>query len=332
MDDAFLTELGLEKGSRKLIGSEERSAVLSRLDGESYKCNAGGSLSNTLVALSRLGAAAGAAAPVGLAGSVGGDALGDFYRSKMRRAGVAFASDPLPDGTTGTVIVLTTPDAQRTMLSYLGTSAELRCDGALRAAAGSTQVLVVEGYLLEQEDTVAAICAAVGEARRAGALVALTCADVGVVRAHGPAFRAVLAAGVDVLFSNAAEAGQLAGCAEAPAAAQVLAQAGGAGLAVVTDGSRGAYLATRAGAFVHALPHWAEEAPVDTCGAGDAYAAGVLHSLLNGATLRHAGAFGSRVASAVISRRGARLAEEEAATLVLAFQELALDAALQCDD
>jgi sugar/nucleoside kinase (ribokinase family) len=318
VDDAFLTQLGLEKGSRKLIGHEERSEVLRRLDGESYACNAGGSLSNTLVALSRLGAAAGTPLPVGLAGSVGGDALGDFYRSKMRRAGVDFVSEPQPDGTTGTVVVLTTPDAQRTMLSFLGTSAEVRCSAALAAAAGASQLLVIEGYLLEQQDTVAAICEAAAAARDGGALVALTCADVGVVRAHGAAFRAVLDAGVDVLFANAAEAAQLAGVTEAADAAAALAAC--VSMAVVTDGSRGAHLATAAGGVTHVPAHWAAAAPVDTCGAGDAYAAGVLYSLLRGASLQHSGAFGARVASAVISKHGARLCEEDATNLSAVFE------------
>ena len=318
VDDSLLAQLALEKGSRKLIGHEERSEVLRRLDGESYACNAGGSLSNTLVALSRLGAASGAPLPVGLAGSVGGDALGDFYRAKMRKAGVAFVSEPQADGTTGTVIVLTTPDAQRTMLSFLGTSAEVRCDAALAAAAGSAQLLVVEGYLLEQADTVAAIAQAVATSRGAGALVALTCADVGVVRAHASSFRAVLQSGVDVLFANAAEAAELAGVADAAAAAQALAAT--VAMAVVTDGSRGAYLATAAGGVTHVPAHWAASAPVDTCGAGDAYAAGVLYSLLRGVSLQQSGAFGARVASAVISRHGARLCEEDALSLAAVFE------------
>jgi sugar/nucleoside kinase (ribokinase family) len=309
VDDAFLEELGVEKGTRKLISHEERGAVLSRLDGESYKCNAGGSLSNTLVALSRLGAGAASPLRVGLAAAVGSDALGDFYQAKMSKAGVGVASTPLEGGTTGTVIVLTTPDAQRTFLSFLGDSARLPQLGA--EVAGS-QLLLVEGYLLEQAETADAIAAVVREARAAGVLVALTCADVGVVRSCKAAFHTVLAAGVDVLFANAAEATELVGEVEASDAAVALART--AGLAVVTDGSRGAYLATKS-VRLHAPPHWTDTAPVDTCGAGDAYAAGVLHSLLNQASLACAGAFGARVARAVISRNGARLRDEDAAML-----------------
>jgi sugar/nucleoside kinase (ribokinase family) len=118
--DDFLEQLGLVKGIRKVVNHEERGKVLRALDGRSYKLSAGGSLSNTLVALARLGTASTQSRTLNVAmtGSVGSDALGDFYRTKLLRAGVHFLSQPVVDGTTGTVIVLTTPDAQRTMLSY----------------------------------------------------------------------------------------------------------------------------------------------------------------------------------------------------------------------
>lgn len=181
--DDFLQQLALQKGTRKVIDHEERGQVLRALDGRSYKVSAGGSLSNTLVALARLGtavptasspepasAAAAASATaakqqrleeaasskcscsvgtspdcevhgeqalpgfhgglpevdprerrlnVAMTGSVGSDALGDFYRTKLLRANVHFLSEPISEGTTGTVMVLTTPDAQRTMLAYM---------------------------------------------------------------------------------------------------------------------------------------------------------------------------------------------------------------------
>ena len=326
VSDALLEDLGVTKGSRTLISHTQRSAVLSRLDGESYVCHAGGSLSNTLVALARLG---GDTAHVSLAAAVGSDALGGFYRAQMRAAGVHVQAAPSPPSGTGTVVVLTTPDAQRTMLAYLpgasGASGQEGLGlGKRGAAAEEANLLLVEGYLLEQPDAVEAICEAIVAARRAGALVALTCADVGVVRAHRAAFRAVLEAGVDVLFANADEGMQLAHASDARDAAQALAL--GTTVAVVTDGSRGAYLATAGGAcVVHAPPFWMPDAPVDTCGAGDAYAAGVLHGLLRGASLHHTGAFAARVAAAVIARHGARLAETDASRLAELFPTLAAD-------
>ena len=175
VSDDFIEQLNLPKGSRKVIDHEDRGQVLRALDGCSYKVSAGGSLSNSLVALARLGTAvpgssatpsavsskgwglqeavspdctcSGDVTPechvhgkqalaeiqaqleqvdprqrslnVAMTGSVGSDALGGFYRTKLLRANVHFLSEPISDGTTGTVMVLTTPDAQRTMLAYM---------------------------------------------------------------------------------------------------------------------------------------------------------------------------------------------------------------------
>lgn len=140
--------------TRRLISVEERAEVLARLEGRESSVAAGGSLSNTLLALARLGEAgarAGVAAPlrVGFAGLLGSDPLGAFFASQMTRAGLEMVSPPSPGAATGTVVVLTTPDASRSMLSFLGTSAEVAVDAALEAAIARTRLLVVEGYLWE---------------------------------------------------------------------------------------------------------------------------------------------------------------------------------------
>lgn len=129
---------------------EERSAVLERLAGRDTAIAAGGSLSNTLLALARLSEAGGAGLRVGMAGLVGADALGSYYTAQMEAAGVRVAAAPTPGAATGTVLVLTSPaDAARTMLSYLGTPAEIAVDAALAAAISRSRLLVLEGYLWE---------------------------------------------------------------------------------------------------------------------------------------------------------------------------------------
>ena len=191
-------------------------------------------------------------------------------------------------------------------------------DGALVSAVTASRVFVVEGYLFELEETVDAIVASITAARAAGALVALTCADASVVRAHKEGFMAALGAGVDLLFANAAEAQELTGIEDACAAASALSDL--VSVAVVTDGSKGACLASACSGVLHVPPHWASTPPLDTCGAGDSFAAGVLFGLLNGAQLQMAGTFAALVASAVISRRGARLSEEDAERLAAEFE------------
>jgi hypothetical protein len=188
--DEFLDRLGLVKGSRKVVDHEERGSVLGALDGQSYKLAAGGSLSNTLVALARLGVATSnnSTIDVAMTGSVGGDALGDFYRTKLQRANVHFLSQPIVDGTTGSVIVLTTPDAHRTMLSYQGMSSVVHFDTNLASAISKSRILVVEGYLWEIPETIEAIAQACEAAHRQGVLVALTASDVSCVKRHHQQF------------------------------------------------------------------------------------------------------------------------------------------------
>jgi sugar/nucleoside kinase (ribokinase family) len=154
VEDELLESLGAAKGSRRLVSLEQRTAVLERLRGREYAVAAGGSLSNTLVALARLGQAGAAARGepplrVGMAGLVGDDPLGEFYAAQMRGAGVDLASPPRAGAATGTVTVLTSPDAQRTMLSYPGSAVEVEVDAGLGAAIAASRLLVLEGYLWE---------------------------------------------------------------------------------------------------------------------------------------------------------------------------------------
>jgi sugar/nucleoside kinase (ribokinase family) len=299
--------------------------------------HAGGSLANTLAACGALSRAAtlrtpGAQTPqVAMAGAVGADHLGSFFRSEAAASGVDWLSMPSPPGSaTGTVIVLTTRDAQRSFLSYPAATQRVGLCPHAAAAATTARVLVIEGYLWELPGAVDAIARAVALARAGGALVAVTAADVSVVRRHRHAMLSALR-GADVVFANATEAAALLGddAPEATArgaghhlATEALARGLGAlccgGTAVVTDGSRGSVIV--AGGALHVVPPcWAASAPVDTCGAGDAYAAGFLYGLVTGLPVRRAGELAAAAASAVIARPGPELPMAAAAALVEAF-------------
>ncbi|KAK4796016.1 hypothetical protein SAY86_028342 [Trapa natans] len=217
VDDEFLEKLGLDKGTRKVVNHEERGKVLGAMDGCSYKAAAGGSLSNSLVALARLGnQPIGHALSITMAGSVGSDPLGGFIgeelcklfftSAQLRRANVRFLSAPVSDGTTGTVIVLTTPDAQRTMLAYQGTSSTANYDAALSGIVSKTNVLVGEGYLFELPDTIKTIKKACEEAHRNGALVAITASDVSCIEKHYDDFWEVIGEYADIVLGNSDEA------------------------------------------------------------------------------------------------------------------------------
>ncbi|KAG0569113.1 hypothetical protein M758_6G061600 [Ceratodon purpureus] len=321
--DDFVERLGLVKGTRKVVNHEESWKVLRDIDGRDYKVSAGGSLSNTLVALARLGMASSknSAQNVAMTGSVGSDHLGDFYRTKLLRANVHFLSQPVVEGTTGTVIVLTTPDAQRTMLSYQGMSSIVNFDTVLASAIAKSRVLVVEGYLWEISQTIDAIAQACEAACQQGVLVALTASDVSCVTRHRQQFLDVMCKSTDILFANADEARALCGFGENSTpeqAAKHLNQF--CPLVSVTDGARGSYIGLR-GELVFIPP--APCVPVDTCGAGDAYAAGVLYGLLRGIPdVKGMGDLAARVAAIVVGQQGTRLKEEAAVELAESVNSL----------
>ncbi|XP_022718619.1 uncharacterized protein LOC111276918 [Durio zibethinus] len=320
VDDEFLERLGLGKGTRKVVNHEERGKVLQAMDGCSYKAAAGGSLSNSLVALARLGCKpiGGPALNVAMAGSVGSDPLGGFYRAKLHRANVNFLSDPIKDGTTGTVIVLTTPDAQRTMLSYQGTSSAINYDSCLDGVVSKTNIFVVEGYLFELPDTIRTIIKACEEACRSGALVAVTASDVSCIERHYDDFWEIVGNYADIVFANSDEARSLCHFTskESPiSATRYLSHF--VPLVSVTDGPRGSYIGVK-GEAVYIPP--SPCVPVDTCGAGDAYASGILYGILRGVSdLKGMGTLAARIAATVVGQQGTRLRVQDAVALAESF-------------
>lgn len=332
VDDAFLKRLGLEKGTRKIVNHEERGKVLRAMDGCSYKAAAGGSLSNSLVALARLGGqpVGGPALNVAMTGSIGSDPLGGFYRSKLRRANVNFLSAPVKDGTTGTVIVLTTPDAQRTMLAYQGTSSSVNYDPSLASVIAKTNILVVEGYLFEFPDTIKTIAKACEDARRSGALVAVTASDVTCIERHYDDFWDIIGNYADIVFANIDEARGLChfSSKESPlSATRYLSHF--VPLISVTDGPRGSYVGVKGeAAYIPPSPC----VPLDTCGAGDAYASGILYSMLRRVSdLKSMGTIASKVASVVVGQQGTRLRVQDATRLAESFALLLKSSTIQAD-
>ena len=306
--------------------------------------NAAGLLANTLAACALLGSARSASddahaarsasrARIAMAGPIGDDHLGHFFRAAFAKVGVQ-CIEPAPSGSaTGTVIVLTTPDAQRSFLSYPGPPAPLQLSQTARGAIAAARCLVIEGYLWEMPGAAAAIAEAISVARSNGRSVAMTVSDVGVVQR----FREHMlqaARSADILFTNAAEARALVGSERVASGAEQRPGRAGARshagmhdaedaalqlgrtcpIAVVTDGSHGSYV-TALGQLHSIPPRWSLDPPIDTCGAGDAYAAGFLHGYLTGMPVQAMGDFAAATASAVISHHGPQLLQHQAEVL-----------------
>jgi len=254
---------------------------------------------------------------------------------------------PLPHSAgsqTGTVIVLTTPDAQRSFISWFSSQA-LEIPPELEAAVARTRVVVLEGYLFELPGAAEKLATVIRVAKRSGALVALTAGDAGLVARCSAQFLGALHAGVDLLLTNADEAAALAaalaggqqhGRQEAAASTSAASSSGQqqplsaeaaakqlashVPMAVVTDGSRGSYI-TGLGELLLVPPCWMGQPPADTCGAGDAYAGGLLWGLLTGLDLWSVGQAAARTASAVIAHHGAQLSSDDASAVVASVEQ-----------
>lgn len=297
-DDAFLASQGVAKGTMTLI-DEARAEALYAAMGPAVEVS-GGSAGNTMAAYASL---VGAKGPKGaFIGKVRNDQLGAVFAHDIRAAGVAFATEAATDGPpTARCLILVTPDAQRSMNTYLGACVNLAEPDIDEALVAASSVTYLEGYLFDPPAAQAAFRKAAGIAHAAGREVALSLSDPFCVGRHRAAFRALVREEVDILFANEAEIlslYELATFAEALAAVRAETR-----VACLTRSEKGSVVIS--GNETHVIE--AEPAQVvDTTGAGDAYAAGFLAGHVRGQGLAHSGRLGSLAAAEAISHYGAR--------------------------
>ncbi len=295
--DDFITTEGMTKGSMQLMFSPADADALYAKMGPGREIS-GGSAANTVAGVAALGGTC------GFVGQVADDQLGQVFAHDIKAAGCDFTT-PARGGEPATArcLILVTPDGQRTMNTFLGASQFLPATALDTAMIQAGKILYLEGYLWDPEEPRAAMRAAMGVARDAGRMIAFTLSDVFCIGRHGDDFRALIADGmIDILFANEGELRALAGQEDLDAAiAQIAPQVT---VLVVTMGEHGA-LAVRDG-----VRHTVEAQPVsdvvDTTGAGDLFAAGVLHGLANDYPLDRCLTQGAICAAEVISHYGAR--------------------------
>ena len=294
--DAFLAEQGLTKGSMRLIDEAEAERLYG-LMGPGREAS-GGSAGNTAAGLAALGCKA------GFIGQVADDQLGSIYRHDIQSLGVDFLVEPRTDvGATARSLILVTPDAQRTMNTFLGAAQMLDASAIDHDAVADAGILYLEGYLWDPEGPRHAMEAAIDAAKSAGRKVAFTLSDTFVVERHGKDFLRLMREGkIDILFANAMELATMTG--EEDFDAGVDALAGKVPLLVVTHGDQGAVaIANGERASVRAEPI---QELVDTTGAGDLFAAGFLCGQARGLGLGQSLRLGAIAAAEVIQHYGAR--------------------------
>jgi sugar/nucleoside kinase (ribokinase family) len=294
-DDAFLAKHDLPKGTMRLIDEAQAQQLYSAM-GPGTEIS-GGSAANTIVGVASFGGRA------QYIGKVRNDQLGEVFVHDLRSTGVSYDTPQATSGPqTGRCLILVTPDAQRTLNTFLGASSHLNASDIDRALIERGRILYLEGYLFDPPSAQEAFRAAARMAHAAGRKVALTLSDPFCVGRHRAAFLDLVEHHVDILFANEPEICSLYEVDDFDATVPRV--RGHCEVAALTRSEKGSVLVTANDA--HVVKAEPVTKVIDTTGAGDLYAAGVLFGLSRGLPLPACGRLGSIAAAEVISHIGAR--------------------------
>jgi sugar/nucleoside kinase (ribokinase family) len=294
-DDALLTRHGLNKGAMTLIDAARADALYEIMGGAIEA--SGGSAANTMAGIASLGGRG------AFIGKVADDQLGAIFRHDTKAVGTGFQTPPSRDGApTARCLIFVTPDAQRTMNTYLGACLELGPEDVDPTVVESARVTYLEGYLWDPPRAKEAFVKAAALAHAAGNQVALTLSDSFCVDRHRDEFLTLVDQHVDILFANEAEICALWQVADFDAALQ--ATRGRCAIAALTRSAKGSLVL--AGDELHVIDAAPIDRLVDTTGAGDQYAAGFLYGYCQGHDLARCGRIASLAAAEVLQHFGAR--------------------------
>ncbi|MSR81841.1 MAG: adenosine kinase [Candidatus Latescibacteria bacterium] len=292
-----LEQLGIRKGVMTLIDEPQQEQLLVALKNETPVAQAsGGSAANTMIGVAGFGG------KTYYTCLLGRDEWGDFYHRDLEKAGVKSNPTHRSAGPTGKCVVVVTPDADRTLNTFLGVSSQLDPEHLEVPFIQDSAYLYLEGYLVSSEKGFATCLRAQEMARQAGTRVSLTLSDPVMVEYFRERFEKLVAGGVDLLFCNEEEAQAFTGAGDRQAAAQQLARQAPTGC--ITCGKDGALVFE--GGRCNLIPG-VKATAVDTTGAGDLFAGGVLFGLARGYSLEQAARLGNYAAAQVVARYGPRL-------------------------
>jgi sugar/nucleoside kinase (ribokinase family) len=299
VDDATLERLGLEKGGMELVSEDKIWSIYDSLGPATE--SSGGSVANTVAHLAMNGVSC------AYVGKVAEDTFGRIFDHDLASLGVETRLARSTDGTgTGRALVMITPDGQRTMCTFLGAAVSLNAADVAENVPSSCDIILIEGYLWDAPEGAALIAEAVTRAEAAGAKIAVTLSDAGCVQRHLDEMRHFVDQHCDILLANEAEACALARATDVDAALDYVQET--VALAAVTHSERGSTV-LQGDLRATVAPQQVDKV-VDTTGAGDAYAAGFLKRLLEGASPTEFGTEGGRLAAEVIQHVGARAPTE----------------------
>ena len=295
IDNDTLERLGLKKGAMTLIDNKQAQGIYENMPNTIEV--SGGSAANTLVGIASLG---GQGAYIG---KVCDDQLGKVFIRDLYDAGIQYPLRPARSGpSTARCLIFVTPDAERTMQTFLGASVLLGPEDIDPETIGGAKITYLEGYLFDNEEAKKAFVKAAKLAHLSGRKVALTLSDSFCVERHRAAFKELIKGHIDIVFANSDEMLSLF---ETTSFEKAIASIrGSVELAAITRGKDGSVIVT--GEEIVEIRAEKIDKIVDTTGAGDLYAAGVLYGVSAGYENQLVGRIGSICASEVISHFGAR--------------------------
>ncbi|MEB3276965.1 MAG: adenosine kinase [Cyanobacteriota bacterium] len=294
-DDDTIDNHALTKGTMALVDEPQAEALYASL-GPGLETS-GGSAANTLAGIAQLGGRA------GFIGRVRDDQLGAIFSHDIRAVGARYQTPAATSGpSTARCLILVTPDAQRTMCTYLGASVQLHPDDLDLEMVAEAKVLYLEGYLWDSEQAKAAFIAAAEVARANGGEVALSLSDAFCVERHRDSFQELVDGHVDILFANEMEITSLYKANSFEEAAEQV--RGRCKVAALTRSEAGSLILNGSG--THPVAPVKLGPLVDTTGAGDLYAAGFLHAYCQGRPIEACGRLGSLCAGQVVTQLGPR--------------------------
>jgi sugar/nucleoside kinase (ribokinase family) len=307
VEPEVLVELGIDKGVMTLLDEESQNKILQYLGSSASKRTCGGSGANTIVAVSQFGG------KTFYSCKVAKDEPGEYYLNDLLECGVDtnLKVHPPEPGITGKCLVFVTPDADRTMNTFLGISSSLSEIELVPEAIAASTYTYIEGYLVTGEISQQAAIKARELAAAAGQKTALTLSDQNMAKFFKQGLLDMIGPGVDLLFANESEAFEMAGTQDLTTAIEYLKTL--AKTFAVTLGPKGSLIFD--GENLLEIAPFPVKA-IDTVGAGDIYAGGVLYGITNGLDWLTAGRLGSLASAKLVTTLGARMATSDVHSLL----------------
>jgi sugar/nucleoside kinase (ribokinase family) len=308
-----LEKLGIDKGVMTLLDQDAQDKIVSNLAEYEQKRTCGGSAANTLIAVSQFGGKAFYSC------KVANDEPGKFYTKDLLDCGVATNLDTqvADSGVTGKCLVFVTPDADRTMNTFLGISGNFSDAELVPEAIKNADYTYIEGYLVSGQNSKQAAIKAKEIAQSAGKKVAFTLADFNMVKFFKSGLLEIIDTGVDFLFANESEALLMAETQDFQVAVDHL-KTLAKGFAI-TRGAAGSLIFD--GKQLIAIEPFPVKA-IDTVGAGDMYAGAFLYGITNGMSYQEAGRLASMSSSKIVTSLGARLKTEAVKAFLNDFKNI----------